>query len=265
MFLSFFFHCCVEQPPAVLGVFVLAVSVGVMSSPIKFTQIARVRDGLILAASFEETPEAQALRPFQEEAKTLFRAHIKQAPPRESLQTGSYVFHLVIETPPLPRDDKRGSGAGDDHDRFAAEDNRVCLLTLCDRSYPDALAFDYLKDLSGEFFSLYKARDIASADRPYCFVKFDTFIRKTMKVFMQSSINAQLHDVQQVMRKNIADVLTRGEKMETIAHLSSQLSSSSRSYLQNAQELNRQALLKKYGPVVVGVVIFLLLVFILLF
>lgn len=50
-------------------------------------------------------------------------------------------------------------------------EGRVCYLTMCDRSYPKKLAFQYLEDLKNEFEHV-NGSQIETAARPYAFIKF---------------------------------------------------------------------------------------------
>lgn len=50
-------------------------------------------------------------------------------------------------------------------------EGRVCYLTMCDRSYPKKLAFQYLEDLKNEFERV-NGSQIETAARPYAFIKF---------------------------------------------------------------------------------------------
>lgn len=97
----------------------------------------------------------------------------------------------------------------------------VCILTLTERAYPKRLAFDYLDELRKEFFQIYGAQ-IAAATRPYEFIRFDTFIQKTKKVYNDSKtqrnlqkLNSELKDVHSIMTKNINEVISRGERLES--------------------------------------------------
>ncbi len=97
----------------------------------------------------------------------------------------------------------------------------VVFLTLSERAYPKRLAFDYLEELRREFFTVYGAQ-VTRASRPYEFIRFDTFIQKTKKVYGDSRtqrnldrISTELRDVHSIMTKNINDVISRGEKLES--------------------------------------------------
>lgn len=50
-------------------------------------------------------------------------------------------------------------------------EGRVCYLTMCDRSYPKKLAFQYLEELKNEFERV-NGDQIETAARPYAFIKF---------------------------------------------------------------------------------------------
>ena len=97
----------------------------------------------------------------------------------------------------------------------------MCILTLTEKAYPKRLAFDYLDELRKEFFQIYGAQ-IVSATRPYEFIKFDTFIQKTKRVYNDSKtqrnlkkLNSELKDVHSIMTKNINEVISRGERLES--------------------------------------------------
>lgn len=99
--------------------------------------------------------------------------------------------------------------------------NGVCILTLTERAYPKRLAFDYLDELRKEFFQIY-GNQVGTATRPYEFIRFDTFIQKTKKVYNDSKtqrnlqkLNSELKDVHSIMTKNINEVISRGERLES--------------------------------------------------
>lgn len=67
--------------------------------------------------------------------------------------------------------------------------------------------------------------NVASASRPYEFIRFDTFIQKTKKLYVDSrtqrnldKLNVELRDVQEIMNRNINEVIGRGERMESTYH-----------------------------------------------
>ncbi|KAL5012899.1 hypothetical protein ScPMuIL_011450 [Solemya velum] len=178
---------------------------------VMMTMIARVADGLPLAASMQEDEQAERnMMDYQNQAKQLFRkiSVDPQPPPRCSLETGQNIFHYFIE---------RG----------------VCFLVLCEKSFSKRLAYNYLEDLQTEFSSQYGKR-VETVSRPYSFIEFDTFIQKCRKNYMDSRtrknlshINTELQDVQRIMVQNIDDVLQRGETLSVLDSKASNLSTMS--------------------------------------
>ncbi|XP_042448490.1 25.3 kDa vesicle transport protein-like isoform X2 [Zingiber officinale] len=209
---------------------------------VKLTMIARVTDGLPLAEGLDDGRDQKDADFYKQQAKLLFKnlskGHYEAS--RMSIETGPYFFHYIIE-------------------------GRVCYLTMCDRSYPKKLAFQYLEDLKNEFERV-NGNQIETAARPYAFIKFDTFIQKTKKLYLDTrtqrniaKLNDELYEVHQIMTRNVQEVLGVGEKLDQVSQLSSRLTSESRIYADKAKDLNRQALIRKWAPVVIvlGVVMFL--------
>ncbi|KAM0924733.1 hypothetical protein ACQ4PT_004671 [Festuca glaucescens] len=136
---------------------------------------------------------------------------------------------------------------------------------MCDRSYPKKLAFQYLEDLKNEFERV-NGSQIETAARPYAFIKFDTYIQKTKKLYLDTrtqrniaKLNDELYEVHQIMTRNVQEVLGVGEKLDQVSEMSNRLSNETKMYADKAKDLNRQAFIRKYAPVaiVIGVVIIL--------
>lgn len=114
------------------------------------TMIGRISDGLPLAASVNDTDfGGKSSAEYQNQAKQLFKQLDNGCPPQMTIETGSYVFHNLIE-------------------------NEICYLCLCDKTFSKRLAFSYLEDLATEFHRLYGSR-MLSATRPYSFIEFGKF------------------------------------------------------------------------------------------
>ncbi|KAI3877871.1 hypothetical protein MKX03_000307 [Papaver bracteatum] len=209
---------------------------------VKLTMIARVTDGLPLVEGLDDVRNLQDADVYKHQAKALFKnlSSGQNDASRMSIETGPYVFHYIIE-------------------------GHVCYLTMCDRSYPKKLAFQYLEDLRNEFERV-NGNQIETAARPYAFIKFDTFIQKTRKLYLDTStqrnlakLNDELFEVHQIMTRNVQEVLGVGEKLDQITQMSSHLTSESGIYANKARDLNRQALIRKWAPVAIvfGIVILL--------
>lgn len=76
-----------------------------------------------------------------------------------------------------------------------------------------------------------------------------------------TKLNEDLHDIQNVMSRNINDILGQGERLDHVSSMSETLRNESRKYSSRAKDLSRQALIQKYAPiaVVIGFVLLLLI------
>ncbi|KAF8412730.1 hypothetical protein HHK36_000699 [Tetracentron sinense] len=216
---------------------------------VKLTMIARVTDGLPLAEGLDNGRD-QNDEFYKQQAKSLFKnlSNGQNEPSRMSIETGPYVFQYPLTCAVC----------------YIIE-GRVCYLTMCDRSYPKKLAFQYLEELKNEFERV-NGSQIETAARPYAFIKFDTFIQKTRKLYLDTrtqrnlaKLNDELYEVHQIMTRNVQEVLGVGEKLDQVSEMSSRLTSESRVYADKARDLNRQALIRKWAPVAIVIGIVLLL------
>ncbi|CAO3644314.1 unnamed protein product [Cunninghamella echinulata] len=193
---------------------------------VKTTIIARVSDGLPLAASMDDEQVEMELVEYKSHAKTLFKKLNFNSEPNVLLNQETMC--------------SKGS---------------VCYLCICDRSYPRKLAFSYLEELSKEFNVSYGNEVDKPGLRPYAFVKFDTFMQKTKRIYQDTrtqsnltKLNEDLQDVTRIMTKNMEDLLWRGDSLDKMSHISSELKDSAQIYKDKARYLNLQALYRKYGP-----------------
>jgi vesicle transport protein SEC22 len=204
----------------------------------KMTQVVRVSDGLPLAASMEDEKDHRELDGLKKQAERIVQQMSASSPQRVSIDAGSLCFHYINQ-------------------------GNICYLCLTDKSYPKRLAFNYLEELQKEFMSRFAA-DVEGATRPYAFIKFDTFIQKTKKMYVDTrtqrnlnQLNNDLGEVQDIMKQNIQDVLGRGERLDAVAAKSSSLRDASGKYAKDARYLNTRAMLRKYAPVAI-VLLFML-------
>ncbi|KAI9314645.1 Longin-like domain-containing protein [Dichotomocladium elegans] len=209
---------------------------------VKTTIIARITDGLPLAASMDDEQVEIELADYKGQAKSIFKRLNVNSEPRCSIESGLYVFHYIIE-------------------------GNTCYLCICDKSYPRKLAFSYLEELAKEFNMSYGNEVNKPGLRPYAFVKFDTFMQKTKRIYQDSrtqnnlaKLNEDLQDVTRIMTKNMEDLLWRGDSLDRMSHISGELKDSAKMFKDKARHLNLQALYRKYGPpaVIVSAVLFIL-------
>merc|ERR1719412_1629141 len=207
------------------------------------TMVARVADGLPLAASIQEDEQlGKSAVEYQNQAKRLFRTLSATSPVKCSIESGQYIFHYIIE-------------------------QDVCFLTLCERNFNRKLAYRFLEDLSQEFYSQYGGR-INTATRPYSFIEFDTYIQKAKRTYSDSqgrrnlnNLNTELQNVQRIMVQNIDDVLQRGAVLSEMENKSQNLTEMSRKCRKDAQSLNATSLAVIAGACGGGFLLLLLIYF----
>ena len=180
----------------------------------------------------------------------------------------------------------------------------LCFLTLTEDSYPKRMAFLYLdeiadailSELSNEFGAGVRDRRLISwkemgkspqfnahtlvslqwrtaidqASRPFQLIHYDPVIQRKQKDFrdpsqQKSKLNEDLSEIQTIMRKNIDEILNRGEKLDHVSNISQELRSKSKDFKWGAKKLSWQAQLQQYGPMAVGVLIILTIIYVKVF
>ncbi|KAH8927441.1 snare-like protein [Atractiella rhizophila] len=200
---------------------------------IKSTLIARVSDGLPLSASVDEQEDA-SLTEYKSQAKLIIRRLNSQSEDKCSIDSGNGVIHYLIS-------------------------EGIVYLLISSKSYPRKLSFSYLDELSKEFARSYGSEPLR-VTRPYAFVKFDTFIQRTKKLYEDSrtstaaksnldTLNEELNEISNIMSKNIQDILYRGDSLDKMSSLSSSLRDESLKYRKHAKDINFHAWLRKWAPV----------------
>ena len=212
----------------------------------KMVIISRISDHLPLTASIEQNKGMEMqLDVFKNQAKQITQTLTFNSPARCSIDTDAgLVFHYLIDV-------------------------GIVYLTLADKSFPAAIAFQFLQELQREFADNHGNDTQRNDLRPYQFIMFDVFIQKTKKLYMNTRnsqnlarLNEELQGVNRVMQRNIAEVLNRGEKLDTISSQSERLAMYSQEYEKKAKQLNLNAWLQKYGLYagIVGAFILLIMI-----
>lgn len=210
---------------------------------VRLTMISRVTDALPLAEGLDNDKELE-FEQYKQQAKKLMKkmSQERQQDSRMSINSGKFSFHVLIE-------------------------GVVCYLTLSDKNYPKKLAFQYLEELHSEFSRLYGPQ-IETVARPYAFIKFDTFIQKTRRLYLDTrtqrnmaKLNDEISEVHQIMTKSIQEMLGQGERLDHMSKLSSTLAQESKGYAKKSDALLRQAFIRKYMPIAVVVIVVLLLLY----
>ncbi|GMH66749.1 hypothetical protein TrRE_jg3232 [Triparma retinervis] len=219
------------------------------------TFVARATDSLLLVASFVHSQgtrvDGASLDMFKSQGKNLIKTLNGRSVAKCSVESGSCCFHYLIS-------------------------DNIIYLTLSERSYPKRLAFLYLDEICRGFIDEltqdYGANQwqekISTAARPYQFIKFDKFIQRKVKDYLDpssrtntSKLNEDLADIQSIMKKNIQEVLNRGEKLDHVSQVSSNLVNESKKFKWGAKQLSFQAMLNQYGPIAAIGVFFLFVIY----
>eukprot|EP00585_Thalassiosira_rotula_P005423 CAMPEP_0196140796 /NCGR_PEP_ID=MMETSP0910-20130528/7575_1 /TAXON_ID=49265 /ORGANISM="Thalassiosira rotula, Strain GSO102" /LENGTH=228 /DNA_ID=CAMNT_0041401709 /DNA_START=426 /DNA_END=1112 /DNA_ORIENTATION=+ len=211
--------------------------------PPLLTFVARSSDGLPLVANTAPDFSQGVTQEHKNQAKDILRGLGGTAGASAKLSidtTNNLIFHYLVR-------------------------DTLVHLTLTERSYPKRLAFLYLDEIADAFLeSLVNDHGesgwrtaLATTARPYAFIKFDLIIQRRRKDFVDptsrqntTKLNEDLADIQSIMRKNINEVLDRGEKLENVGNISSNLVKESKKFKWGAKKLTWQAMVNQYGPVV---------------
>jgi len=221
---------------------------------IVYTYVARVTDGLMLVASIDSASAAGQSDQLKMDGKQIIRTLNVRSPRQCTFESGEYAFHYLIEL-------------------------NIVYLVLAVKAYPKRLAFLYLADLHQKFVDHLQQEHqntwehaLATVDRPYAFIKFDKEIQRLRRDYSDpnsrqsvSKLNSDLQDVTSIMKKNIQDVLDRGERLSEAADASSRLVNDSKNFHFGAKELNRLAFLRKWAPIAGGSLIMLFFFYIRLY
>lgn len=203
-----------------------------------YTYIART-DGTPLSASTDEI--TQDLSEQKRQIKVVIGRLTPSSEPMASIESGNYTISYLL-------------------------DNEIVYMCITERSYPRKLVFSYLEEIKKEFSKSYGTEALKPNVRPYAFAKFDGFMLKTRGLYQDArasqnldKLNAELQDVTKVMTKNIEDLLYRGDSLDRMSDLSSNLKEESKKYRRAAQRVNLEAMFRQYAPIV-GIAFILLFI-----
>lgn len=237
------------------------------------TQVARSADALPLVATSTPTHNLVVTSQHQQDAKKLLRSMTADSPKMSITGDDGLVFY------------------------YMARDN-LCFLTLCEATYPKRLGFLYLEEVADalqqelvkEFasnaspilacvilsfvcvslshtLSLQWRNEVDQASRPFQFIRYDPIIQRKQREFrdasqQQSRLAEDLTEIQSIMKKNIDEILNRGEKLDHVSDISSELRNKSKDFKWGAKKLTWQARLQQYGPMAVGALIVLVVIYV---
>lgn len=120
------------------------------------------------------------------------------------------------------------------------------------------------------------------AARPFQFIHYDPIIQRKQREFRdqstansgnsasggtqhRSQLNEDLNEIHSIMRKNIDEILNRGEKLDHVHSVSQDLKSKSSNFKWGTKKLTFQARVQQYGPIAVGIVIVVIVLYVKIF
>ncbi|EDO06419.2 putative vesicle transport protein-like family [Babesia bovis T2Bo] len=222
------------------------------------TLICRASDGFPFVEVWEDSLtlanadiNAKSSTKNMQEIKMYARTICRSLQPnslKSSIKEGEYSYHYTVE-------------------------DGVAYLTVVPSTYPKKLAFLYLaevctafsKELSLQLDSSSMPDNINAITKPYCFMSFDRQIHKIKANFNDPNstkalnmINNSLNEVTHIMRRNIDEILQRGENLDDIGRMAHGLKEETLKFKKSSQLLARRGIMDKY-IVLLLVVIFIVL------
>jgi vesicle transport protein SEC22 len=109
--------------------------------------------------------------------------------------------------------------------------------------------------------------EVDQTARPFRFIHYDPIIQRKQKEFQderqqRSKLNDDLSEIQSIMKKNITDILDRGEKLDNVQNISQDLMSKSSNFKWGTRKLTLQARIQQYAPIAVIVFIVLFVIYV---
>jgi vesicle transport protein SEC22 len=209
--------------------------------PPLLTQVARASDGMPLVATQTPAPGIPVSNKEQQEAKEILRK-ITAGTNKMSIVSGDKIFY------------------------YMARDS-LCFLTMTESRYPKRLAFLYLDEIGdmvlaelvNEFGNNWRT-EVDQTARPFRFINYDPLIQRKQKEFQderqqRSKLNDDLSEIQSIMKKNINDILDRGEKLDNVQNISQDLLKQSSGFKWGARKLTWQARMQQFLPMAIGFMI----------
>ncbi|KAH8075530.1 hypothetical protein JL721_1542 [Aureococcus anophagefferens] len=208
--------------------------------------VARVADSLLLVASTDQMRSSDSqdtMDVYKSQARQILRKLDARSPARCSIESGPYTLHYVIS-------------------------ECCCYLAMTHRSYPKRLIFQYLEEIARDF-AEEVARDcggdwrsaVETVGRPYAFItafiKFDKTLQRKRKAYAnpgdranQSKIDSEIADIHNIMKRNIDEVLNRGERLDHLVESTSTLKHEAAKCKWGAKKFHAMAVWQQYAPFV---------------
>ncbi|KAH7839601.1 hypothetical protein Vadar_006142 [Vaccinium darrowii] len=171
---------------------------------VKLTIVGRVSDGLPVAQGPRYVNEGDDdISSYMRQAEFILEEISRSgslAPSKMIIPVDHHCFHYMVE-------------------------NGVCVITLCDSSYPRKLAFCYLQDLVREF-EKFDESFIKKITKPYSFVRFDGIIGNIRRQYTDTrtqsnlaKLNANRRQDLDVITQDLSTIVERRLQLDTLARV----------------------------------------------
>ena len=205
--------------------------------------IARVADGMLLVASTDpmrSSDSQETMDVYKSQAKQILAGLTERSPSKCSIDSGPFAFHYVIS-------------------------DAVVYLAMTPKSYPKRAIFRYLGEVAQEFVQEVTAtcnggdwrQAVATVGRPYAYIQFDRRLQAKRRQYADprrvgaaSQLDADLADIHSIMRRNIDEVLNRGERLDHLVETTTNLKQEAHKYKWGARKFSLLALWSQYAPLV---------------
>eukprot|EP00831_Metopus_contortus_P003317 TRINITY_DN1122_c0_g1_i3.p1 TRINITY_DN1122_c0_g1~~TRINITY_DN1122_c0_g1_i3.p1 ORF type:complete len:163 (-),score=60.70 TRINITY_DN1122_c0_g1_i3:211-699(-) len=129
--------------------------------------------------------------------------------------------------------------------RDSCTPGQLCVTAITDPEYPERVAFGMLYELAMDFINTYKSNPSvvsAKADLKLPYKNIEVMLNKWQKPEENDKllvIEKELQSVTELMRKNMEEILKKGEKLEQLMEKSKDLSGVSVSFYKKAKKNNQ--------------------------
>ena len=160
-------------------------------------------------------------------------------------------------------EDGKMSYVYDNHVFHYIVDNRIIYLCMCDEADKRRIPFSFLEDMKQRFNDIYGEQAFTAIAFAFN-AEFSPILKQRMEHFNNPSsdsmtiVNNKIHDVKDVMVKNVEMLLERGEKLELLVDKTDRLHQEAFKFERSSKYL-KNALFWKRVKVYMGVSVFLIL------
>jgi vesicle transport protein SEC22 len=133
------------------------------------------------------------------------------------------------------------------------------------KSYPKRAIFRYLGEVAQEFAAEVTQecgggdwrQAVATVGRPYAYIKFDRQLQAKRRQYADprrmgqaSQLDTDLADIHNIMRRNIDEVLNRGERLDALVETSQSLRSEAGKYKWGAKKFSLMVAWQQHAPLI---------------